>query len=82
MRDLSTTRRIKTIYIDGSYLEVGNSMFPSCYEKITAEEKTGDMAHVIWYQCWFKGEVVKEVNSRFVIAVDYEPTPSDEPIPF
>jgi len=75
MADLSATRKISSVSTqNGSY-------FVGDYEKITIEEKPGDGAYVIWYQLWKKGQVVKEINSRMVIDVDYEPIITGE-IPF
>ena len=67
MRDLSATRRIQSVITASAGYFVGD------YDKITVEEKPGDMAYVIWYQLWKNGEVVREVNSRLVESVQYFP---------
>jgi len=44
-------------------------------QEIKTVEKPGDMAYVIWYQLWRNGQVVKEVNSRYVVEVEYYQEP-------
>lgn len=79
MSDLSATRKIVSIStVNGAYY-VGDGH--GYYEKITTTEKNGDQAWIIWYQLWASGQVVKEVNSRQVVDVDYEPI-IDGDIPF
>jgi len=79
MADLSATRKIISISTQDSYFFTGSGYGSS--EKITVTEKAGDGAYVIWYQVWQGGQVVKEVNSRLVSVVEYEPI-TDEPVPF
>ena len=79
MTDLSATRQISAIATAGSGYFVGSGY--NGYDRITVTEKNGDGAYIIWYQLWKSGEVVKEINSRLVESVDYEPTPNGE-IPF
>lgn len=77
--DLSATRKISVVSTQNGIYFAGSGH--GYYEKITPTEKTGDSAYVIWYQLWQNGQVVKEINSRFVIDVDYEPVIEDD-IPF
>lgn len=81
MSDLSATRKIVALRLDGARYSVGTSWFPDCFEKITVEEKNGSMAPVIWYQLWMDGQVEREVNGCFVMEVEYEMIPQGE-IPF
>ena len=81
MTDLSATRPITSITTESATFSVGTSYYPDCFEKITITEKVGEMAWIIWYRLWVDGVVVKEINSRFVVAVDYE-YPQQNPIPF
>ena len=55
-------------------------MYPDCFDKITTVEKYGDMAPILWYQCWYKGEIMTEINSLHVIEVEYELTPDTIPL--
>jgi len=76
--DLSSRRRIKSIYtVNANSYTVGNSNV----EKITAVEKSGDMAYIIWYQIWVDKEVIREINSLHVEDVEYFPI-GREDIPF
>jgi len=75
MADLSATRKISSVSTQNGAYYVGD------YEKITVTEKPGDGAYVIWYQLWKIGQVVKEINSRMVIDVGYEPI-QDSEVPF
>jgi hypothetical protein len=76
MIDLSATRKISSVSTQNSSYYVGNG-----YEKITVTEKPGDGAYVIWYQLWTLGQVIREINSRLVVDVEYELAQTD-PIPF
>ena len=70
MNDISATRKIVSVSTQNGAYYVGKGH--GDYEKITTTEKNGDMAYVIWYQLWKNGQVVKEINSRLTIDVNYE----------
>lgn len=79
MSDLSATRKISAISTQNGAYYVGSGY--GYYEKVTTDEKPGDGAFIIWYQLWQNGQIAKEINSRLVIDVDYEPIQTGD-IPF
>jgi len=73
-------QKIKSVTTSQGTRSVGTSMYPDCFDKITTVEKYGDMAPILWYQCWYKGEIMTEINSLHVIEVEYELTPDTIPL--
>ena len=80
--DRGVLQQIMSVTTQGGTYSVGNGMFPDCFDKITIEEKSGDMAFIIWYQLWIDGQVKMEINSLHVISVEYFLAPKDGEIPF
>ena len=63
---------IKSVQIvSGKTYYVKEGDWDDVCDLITIIEKNGDMAHIEWYQLWKGGQVVKEINSRYVVEVEY-----------
>ena len=82
MADLSATRLISKITTQlQSYWVMASLSDLDYFDRISVTEKSGDMAYIIWYQLWRDGQVVKEINSLYVVEIEYAPI-DDETVTF
>jgi hypothetical protein len=68
-------KKIKQILVDGvGYLYAEKYLADGIhFANIISHEVNGDMAKIIYYYCLDNdGNVMTDINGRFVVAVDYE----------
>lgn len=51
-------------------VDIGTIVVSDSFDKIIYEYNS--TTHEGWYHCWKDGKIFRDVNKRFVIAVDYK----------
>lgn len=67
MNIIDDKRKIKKILVvDEGHLYAGDIV------EITPYEENGEMAKIIWFEIVVGGKIIKRVNGKYVIAIDYK----------